>query len=614
MVTLALFCTLTGVISSVLGFTTPQLSRRILHEHRRSAPTGWSLYRRADPDSILPLSIALVQSNIENLEGYLLDVSDPDSPNYGKHWTPAHVKETFRPSEESVDTVHSWLAADGVHPERIQLSPDGAYIRVNVSVAEAERLLATEYYVYQHGETGAEHVSCQHGYHLPEHVSQHVDLVTPTVHFGAITASTTASRGLHAKRSLTRRAGLRRPSGALKTAVKETSDKCDEQITLSCIRELYDFNYDLVAADRNTIGVVEVGTQNYNEDDLDEFFKRYAPDQVGSRPTLISVDGGYENTSTTDGDLIGESNLDFELVMGLLGHKQQVFLYQDGGDDFFEDLLSALDTRCCKEYDGQNCWDMPRSNVISISYGGAEDGPPADMIRKCNEMGKLSLTGITVVYASGDNGMSFAGTCLAANGTEVEGEGNFLPDFPGSCQYLTAVGSTQVNPGSTTSDPESATSGFASGGGFSNVFSRPCFQERAVQNYLKQHTPSQYGPHVFNRTGRAYPDIAANGANIVTVGSGEIQLSGGTSASAPIVAAMLTAVNDARIAAGKSPIGWINPALYSHMFANVWNDITDGSNPACGKDGFPATSGWDPVTGLGTPNFPRLLSRFLALP
>lgn len=59
-------------------------------------------------------------------------------------------------------------------------------------------------------------------------------------------------------------------------------------------------------------------------------------------------------------------------------------------------------------------------------------------------------------------------------------------------------------------DPESATAGFASGGGFSNVFKRPRFQERHVARYLKNFAPS-YGPNVFNRTGRAYPDVAANG-------------------------------------------------------------------------------------------------------
>ena len=54
--------------------------------------------------------------------------------------------------------------------------------------------------------------------------------------------------------------------------------------------------------------------------------------------------------------------------------------------------------------------------------------------------------------------------------------------------------------------------------------------------------------------------------------------------------------------------------LYSSTFANIFNDVTEGDNPGCGTRGFPAAPGWDPVTGLGTVNFPRMLSRFMALP
>lgn len=96
----------------------------------------------------------------------------------------------------------------------------------------------------------------------------------------------------------------------------------------------------------------------------------------------------------------------------------------------------------------KHCKDKPHTNVVSISYGTSESGPHNEMIRQCNEMGKVALTGVTFVYASGDDGPSVGGTCLDDDGNEVDGEGNFFPDFPGVCQYLTAVGATQVNPGS----------------------------------------------------------------------------------------------------------------------------------------------------------------------
>lgn len=60
------------------------------------------------------------------------------------------------------------------------------------------------------------------------------------------------------------------------------------------------------------------------------------------------------------------------------------------------------------------------------------------------------------------------------------------------------------------------------------------------------------------------------------------------------------------------PVGFINPVLYEHP--EVFNDITSGHNPGCGTYGFEAVEGWDPVTGLGTPNYPKLLELFLSLP
>ena len=59
-------------------------------------------------------------------------------------------------------------------------------------------------------------------------------------------------------------------------------------------------------------------------------------------------------------------------------------------------------------------------------------------------------------------------------------------------------------------DPERASTGFGSGGGFSNVFARPAFQDAHVRAYLDAHT-HDLGEGVFNRSSRAYPDISANG-------------------------------------------------------------------------------------------------------
>lgn len=92
------------------------------------------------------------------------------------------------------------------------------------------------------------------------------------------------------------------------------------------------------------------------------------------------------------------------------------------------------------------------------------------------------------------------------------------------------------------------------------------------------------------------------------MGSGTLTY--GTSLSAPIWASLLTIINEDRLAAGQPSVGFVNPVLYANPGA--FFDITQGTNPGCGTQGFPASPGWDPSTGLGTPNFPRLQEVFKA--
>jgi len=82
----------------------------------------------------------------------------------------------------------------------------------------------------------------------------------------------------------------------------------------------------------------------------------------------------------------------------------------------------------------------------------------------------------------------------------------------------------------------------------------------------------------------------------------------GTSCSAPTFASIIALLNDQLITAGKKPLGFLNPLLYSANGSAALTDIISGSNPGCGTNGFNATENWDPVTGLGTPVFSKLLA------
>lgn len=237
---------------------------------------------------------------------------------------------------------------------------------------------------------------------------------------------------------------------------------------------------------------------------------------------------------------------------------------------------------------------------------------------------KLGLQGVTVLYSSGDYGVAGnGGQCIDPttgdynNGTS----GIFNPSFPGGCPYVTSVGATQVKPGtdiesalaSGTQPEEACETVIYSGGGFSNVFPLPDYQASAVQAWFADHPPP-YGADRFNNSQqtRAFPDVSANGANYVIAIDGEFGLVYGTSASAPTFGSVVTLINEQRLAAGKGAVGFLNPTLYANP--DVLNDITEGGNEGCGTPGFSSAEGWDPVTGLGTPNYPKMVDLFLGLP
>jgi tripeptidyl-peptidase I len=177
---------------------------------------------------------------------------------------------------------------------------------------------------------------------------------------------------------------------------------------------------------------------------------------------------------------------------------------------------------------------------------------------------KLGLQGVSIIFASGDSGVASRSGCLGNSGE------TFAPGFPASCPYVTSVGATQVNQGAAITDVESAVSdpaeNFYSGGGFSNYFAAPSYQASALKTYFADHKPP-YAASVYNASGRGFPDVAAVGLNIINIAGGTQFLQGGTSASAPIFASIMTLINEQRLAAGKKPAGFLNPTLYANPSA-----------------------------------------------
>jgi tripeptidyl-peptidase-1 len=226
--------------------------------------------------------------------------------------------------------------------------------------------------------------------------------------------------------------------------------------------------------------------------------------------------------------------------------------------------------------------------VISISYSSIEDLLPNNyQYRQCNEYLKLGLQGVTVVISSGDSGVASHLGCIGSNEEPTVGT-IFAPSFPQTCPYLLTVGGTELRRSDPSAPPvaweileEVATTQFPSGGGFSNIHAVADYQKTAIQAYYDQVQDSlpfsSYNQiivngsfdnitdvnQVYNSGGRGYPDVAAVGENQLIVYEGDYYTIGGTSLSAPLWGSILTLINEKRIAAGKSTLGFVNPALVS---------------------------------------------------
>jgi len=245
-------------------------------------------------------------------------------------------------------------------------------------------------------------------------------------------------------------------------------------------------------------------------------------------------------------------------------------------------------------YDVGNATDAP--TVFSVSYGDNEDTVDFDYAVRVNaEFVKAGARGISLLSASGDGG-------VAGSQTSPCPGGKFIPTFPAASPYITAVGGT-------TGSNEVAAE--FSSGGFSNYWARPDYQETVVANYLKNAPGLPAATH-FNQTSAGFPDVAAQAEDFIIVIHGLKTPVDGTSCASPTFAGIVALLNDLRLSKGKTTLGYLNPLLYQNP--DAFNDITSGHNPGCATEGFPAYTGWDPVTGLGTPDFQKLSAVVLALP
>lgn len=513
----------------------------------RGLPLGWSSIRRSPHQQGLQLMFALKQTHLAELESTLMRVSDPDSEQYGQHLSNEEVHALVAPDDAHIAAVKNFLKKHGI--TAICLTPNCDMVQADVTVSQAEKLLATEYHELHHSDSGLTvHRAMQ--YSVPASIAEIVDFVAPTVHIPPA-----PKKPIRADPT----------PGAVTNTPKE-------------LRRLY--SVDVVGkAPTNKMAVTAFLDQHYSKGDLHEFWTLFCTNMTCGKgdPGLV----GDESASVPAGAGV-ESMLDIQSITGVAGNVTAEFWGFAGrspDNKENEPFLKWL-TQMSQTSDDK----VPK--VFSTSYGEDEKSWSLAAATRLNtEFQKAGTRGISLLFASGDEGAN----CES---------GKFVPETPGSSPWVTAVGGTYLGGNSAIG---------LSSGGFSNRWAQPSWQADAVKQYLTQSglPPTSVG---YNISGRAYPDIAAQ-ANDFTVVVDRVPLPGvaGTSCASPSASGVIAMLNDARLVAGKPVLGFLNPWIYKN--GKKWNDITKGTSNGgqCGN-GWPAKAGWDAVTGYGSPNYKNLVA------
>ncbi|KAF8264387.1 subtilisin-like protein [Lactarius quietus] len=536
-------------------------------------PENWMDLGHPTTGTTIDLHIALRPDRESALIDALYEVSDPSNQKYGAHLTREQVAELAAPHQHTLELVRSWLIHHGVPFSTFSMTHGNTLTLTNVSIIQANKLLGASYQLYKHVKTNMTTVRTI-GYALPAVLHNHVWTVEPTTHFDPL-----PMRG-ETLRNRSHVAEAKHAEGVSGEPVTAHSSRDIGVTSPSFLSRLYNtWSYTPAASYRNTLAIVGYRWDYPSPTDLRAFMEKYRSDGVDGTYTVVQLNyGGYDPSHPN-----GEANLDVQYAQGMAYPIPLVF-YSTGagpsgtGDWYLSWIHSVLGL-------------LILPPTISTSYYNNEVLFPRGRAEYlCYLYAQLGARGVSILFPTGNDGVG-EGRCLTRDGSV-----RFTPTFPATCPWVTAVG------GTTRYLPEWGWD--FSGGGFSDYFERPIYQQQAVATFF-QDLGTQY-QGLYNASGRGIPDVAAQATGFRIFHNGFEVPDSGTSGSSPIVAGIISLLNDYRISTGNPPLGFLNPWLYGGGLAGL-NDITRGSNLGCGTPGFPAIVGWDPITGLGTPDFERLL-------
>ncbi|RMZ85330.1 hypothetical protein DV737_g786, partial [Chaetothyriales sp. CBS 132003] len=523
--------------------------------------------------------------NFELLEQRVLEIATPSQPSYGKHLRREQVQALQGPGTEVIDAVLETLSTLDVPENSIKYK--GHWFTLEINVTVAEQLLNTQFHYFSnlHGQQIIRTLE----YSVPQSIHQFVEMIQPTTYFGRLYPQSSKVLKTSTATSLVNISSSYDPVA------------CNLTVTPVCLRGLYGLGNDTSVIgpsapfNGNILGMSGFLEEYARSNDLKHFAEIFAQ-YISNDAAQDSVEGALDIQYAMA--LAPSVPISYYSTAGhgpLVPEVDQPSLVGGTNEPYLEELqyLLSLDDI-----------DLPR--VLSTSYGEDEQSLPRSYaIEVCRLFLALGGRGVSVIFSSGDSGPG--SSCESNDG---KNKTLYLPMFPASCPYVTSVGGTKGV------GPERAA--HFSSGGFSNVFARPSYQNDAVSEYLDCHGNAT-NSSLFTSGERAFPDVAAQASNFFVVDKGLLKRVSGTSAAAPVFAAIIANLNAIRVSFGLSPMGFLNPFLYGQGRVGL-TDIPIGGSTGCqgfsdisglsGKfvayAGWNATVGWDPVTGLGTPNFPKL--------
>ena len=332
-----------------------------------------------------------------------------------------------------------------------------------------------------------------------------------------------------------------------------------------------------------TIGIISLGG-GYKKSVLKKYFK-----DMGIPMPDISWRGvdGAKNMPDDKPIYVKECYMDIQ-VAGSLAPGAKIVVYFAGNN--ISNISKALKRAIHDK--------RFRPTVISISFGGNERDFPENEKETLNQvLHEAAALNVTVLASSGDNG---------SRGNFQDLDSNISVHLPAAHPLVLSIGGTQIHEQEGVIVDEHVWEVSAmgitmaqSGGGFSKDQKMPKYQIGTIPNTIDHNGK------------RGIPDVAANASStpgILFYMGDKTQVSSGTSASTPLWAALIARINQHLNDNGIRNIGFANPILYHEDIKSTFNPVEKGTNGA-----YEAGKGWDPCTGLGTPNGEKLMQAIHSL-